>query len=603
MKTFLKMLNPVPIRSITVGCGTPVHSLSKLCQLAIEHLTHPTELPRNRKSTKHVLRGIVNINENSAPLPDTATFAFGDAVNMYPSTDVEQGLQSVRRRLTDNPSPLGLSPETIERGLRICMRCNAIKFQDKFYLPKRGVAQGTCHACDFTDLWMGEVTQKHLDTSPLPTLHFQLYRDDSIDILVNGVEEKRILEHQMASLHENLTWTVTCGKEGGYLDLWLMLKDGYIEWKNYLKCPPIYVGPDSCHDPSVIGAIVKGVGLRLRINSSKDEYFDESVEQAARAFKMSGYSYQHTKQELMGFKNFDPIDLIKKEKVDRHYPERGVKAFYISKYDPRMPHPRKLISRNYHHIASNPDLAALFPRENLIGGTKRDRNLGEMMSPADQSVAPGGDQGGPGPGPGPGGGARGADGGRWNGSYHCENYKKTSKCDLCSHMVETSFVTSYYFQRRFAIHGRNIHLKASLKNKMVWFIYLIHDTERLLLYVGSTTDPCKRWSSTKSACQHRKVSNTGLYSHFKDGCPTHLETGNLEHLTITLIDSMTTSEEKLEDAGHTGGVQCRCSECERLKSIEDKWICRLGSFHQNGLNTRDEIKSRDRVNFRRTGDS
>ena len=44
----------------------------------------------------------------------------------------------------------------------------------------------------------------------------------------------------------------------------------------------------------------------------------------------------------MGFKNLDSIDLIKKEKVDRHYPERGVKAFYISKYDPRMPHPRKL---------------------------------------------------------------------------------------------------------------------------------------------------------------------------------------------------------------------------------------------------------------------
>ena len=225
-----------------------------------------------------------------------------------------------------------------------------------------------------------------------------------------------------------------------------------------------------------------------------------------------------------------------------------------------------------------------------------------MLSPTDQSVAPGGDQGGRGPGPGPGGGARGADGERWNGSYHCENYKKTSKCDLCSHMVETSFVTSYHFQRRFAIHGRNIHLKASMKNKMVWFIYLIHDTECLLLYVGSTIDPCKRWSSTKSACQNRKVSNTGLYSHFKDGCPTHLETGNLNHLTITLIDSMTTSEEKLTDAGHTGGVQCRCSECEKLKSIEDKWICRLGSFH-NGLNTRDEIKNRDRVNFRRTGDT
>ena len=51
----------------------------------------------------------------------------------------------------------------------------------------------------------------------------------------------------------------------------------------------------SCHDPMVKSAIVKGVGLRLRINSSKDEYFDESVEEAAKAFKISGFSYQKTK--------------------------------------------------------------------------------------------------------------------------------------------------------------------------------------------------------------------------------------------------------------------------------------------------------------------
>ena len=44
------------------------------------------------------------------------------------------------------------------------------------------------------------------------------------------------------------------------------------------KTPLVYVGPDSCHDPLVKGAIVKGVGHRLRINSSKDEYFEESVE-------------------------------------------------------------------------------------------------------------------------------------------------------------------------------------------------------------------------------------------------------------------------------------------------------------------------------------
>ena len=60
-------------------------------------------------------------------------------------------------------------------------------------------------------------------------------------------------------------------------------------------------------------------------------------------------------------------------------------------------------------------------------------------------------------------------GGRYNGSYHCKSYKQKQKCDVCSYMVETSYVTSYHFRRKHAIHGRNIHLPAGQKNKMSWF--------------------------------------------------------------------------------------------------------------------------------------
>ena len=89
------------------------------------------------------------------------------------------------------------------------------------------------------------------------------------------------------------------------------------KWEDYKKAPPVYVGPDSCHDPVVRGAIVKGVGHRLRVNSSKGEYFEESVKETAKAFKISGYSYQETKKELMKFKHEDPLELIKKKKKVR----------------------------------------------------------------------------------------------------------------------------------------------------------------------------------------------------------------------------------------------------------------------------------------------
>ena len=375
------------------------------------------------------------------------------------------------------------------------------------------------------------------------------------------------------------------------------------EWKNHRKAPPIYVGPDSYHDPAVIGAIMPGVGHRLRITNSKDEYFEESVNDAAKGFAISGYNFQKAKQELLKFKDQDPVELIKRPRREKKKPEKGVQAFFITEFDARMPHPRKLISQNYHHIESNPVLAGLFPRKNLVGGTRRGKNLSEILSPTVQT--------GPGPPPGNGGGddddddgpdvTSGARGGRWNGSYHCNNYIRTSRCDVCSYMEETSTISSHYFKQRFAIHGRNIHPPASTKKPMQWFVYVIQDLACELIYVGSSSNICHRWSSTKSAIR-RQETNTGLYKHFHDGCPAYQQHGDFNHLNITLVDHIDTSEEVLARVGHVGGAKCRCSECQRLKDQEDKWICRLGSFNPPaGLNTRNEMKSRVRVNFRDSG--
>ena len=237
-----------------------------------------------------------------------------------------------------------------------------------------------------------------------------------------------------------------------------------------------------------------------------------------------------------------------------------------------------------------------------MGGTKRQQNLSEILSPTVQPSL-GDDVGGlgrDGPDDGSGGGGSAwRSGGHWNGSYHCQLYKTKGKCDVCSYMEETSCVYSYYFNKRFAIHGRNIHLPASQKNKHRWFVYLCEDMACQLLYVGSTTDVCGRWANTKKACLDGDSTNTGLYKHFNNGCPAYNGNGDLSHLRWTLIDFVDTTAELLTASGHVGGPKCRCSECERLKKQEDKWICRLGTFYGvNGLNTRDEIKSRSRVNFR-----
>ena len=93
-----------------------------------------------------------------------------------------------------------------------------------------------------------------------------------------------------------------------------MIKERKIEWRNFVEVPPIYVHKQSCHDPNVIKSIHRGIGLRLRINSSKKEYFKESVEEFSKAFVISGYSYEESKRKLSEFSHEEPVNLIRRQR-------------------------------------------------------------------------------------------------------------------------------------------------------------------------------------------------------------------------------------------------------------------------------------------------
>ena len=251
--------NPVPIRNVSTSCGTPSHNLSKICQVSIKHLTSEESLPRNNKSTNAALRRIIFINENFTPLNDDSILVFPDIVKMYPSTDVIEAVAKVENNHTANPNDYGFTTDCVVEALRICNECNCIQFNGKYYLPCKGVATGPAHACEMTDIWIGSITEKHLQTCPVETIHFSIYRDDGLDVLPGGEADLPALVQHFSTLHTNLDWEFKSGKDGAYLDLWVMLKDGKIETKIFTKSEPVYVGPSSCHDPKVFKSIFKGV--------------------------------------------------------------------------------------------------------------------------------------------------------------------------------------------------------------------------------------------------------------------------------------------------------------------------------------------------------
>ena len=116
--------------------------------------------------------------------------------------------------------------------------------------------------------------------------------------------------------------------------------------------------------------------------------------------------------------------------------------------------------------------------------------------------------------------------------------------------------------------------------------------------MGSTQCVPDRFKNHKSAANLKRSKGSGLAKHFGDGCPHDPNNDrNKPFLKIKLIDSIVTTPEELVTSGHLPGVQCRCRVCDRLKGVEDKWILRLGTFFGGGLNTRNEIKSKNRVNY------
>ena len=69
---------------------------------------------------------------------------------------------------------------------------------------------------------------------------------------------------------------------------------------------------------------------------------------------------------------------------------------------------------------------------------------------------------------------------------------------------------------------------------------------------------------------------------------------------MTLLDFYDTCQETLSKVGHIPGASCRCTECNGLKEVEDKWILKVGScFGKTGLNERCEIVNKTRYDWKK----
>ena len=354
------------------------------------------------KDTKAILQKILTINEHfPGGLPEGSVNVGCDVKKLYPSVDKLMGLAAVRKWLVLHPNPDGLPTELIMELAQICVDENTCEFLGHFYCPNSGTATGPPHACDFADIFMGELDEKmvrRLDESEVQNTGWTIYRDDGWLVAINGEEDNTVIEEILQNLHPNIEWEVNprgpsilpfVNQDGSvedrttleHLDLTIHFVENKLETDIFAKDIPIYVSTKSCHPPQVFKSVAKSVGLRLRMNCSLDRFLTPRIEEYTRYLVASNYNRKEV-EEIMGeCKQLDREELIRRPRKEKR--NNGPKKYiFCSKWDPRGPNIHTAIKKFQNILYMDKENEIAFPPGSLISGFRRQKNVGEIIAPS-----------------------------------------------------------------------------------------------------------------------------------------------------------------------------------------------------------------------------
>ena len=218
------------------------------------------------------------------------------------------------------------------------------------------------------------------------------------------------------------------------------------------------------------------------------------------------------------------------------------------KWDPRAPNVREGLKLMEEVLYYNKENEKVFPKGSIIAGFKRQRNLGEIISPSKPvRTAPPQEE---------------------KGCFPCAAPRA---CTLHQSGVlqQVQFVTSRFDGTRHYIHQR---LDCSTQN-VVYYIFC--DCQHAADYVGSTKNMKDRWSKHKSDIREGRWTKCGLNAYFGQYHMGDMEEA-MHGLRVTLVDSVRKEND--------------------LKRREDSWMCNLGTLFV-GLHLRNKVLSHTRLNY------
>ena len=299
----------------------------------------------------------------------------------------------------------------------------------------------------------------------------------------------------------------------------------------------LYLHSTSCHKPSSINGIPKGVALRLRRICSTTQEYQNKAEEYSSYLVARGHNPKTVKS------TFDKIEKVSRS-ITRKKKNRSITTFsviFLAQFNPCGPNVSKIINKHRHLLETDDTLKQLFPKNYIVVANKRGRNLQELLTRVD---------------------LYNIKSDLLDRNFH--GYKKCGKkCDSCNNFVdETSFVISKATGRKYWIRRDST---CTTKN----VIYLAYCTKYGEQGTGSTVSWKPPLSNYKSHIK-QSVHSCKIVKHFIEKCNDPIVP--FKYLRFVILDVLTNTESLSKD------------DIEDLLLKKEKFWCGTLVTQHKGLN-------------------
>ena len=248
---------------------------------------------------------------------------------------------------------------------------------------------GPHNACSYADLAMTTIDHKILDTNNRPNdiifpPDWSRFRDDCFSPWFGGIPALLEFTEWLISLSDSIKFTVKYSEvQLEVLDTLLFIINGRIESRVYFKPTDrqMYLLPQSSHHPSLYRNILFGVALRLRRICSRDDWFDEQLDEYYQFFKRRKYKDSVIRKGFDQARNTPRSNaLLRKSRAN----DTRRNLVLIMDYHPKLKDLPKLIKSHLPTLYESPRMTKLFSNDKgeIRTGFRRTKHLKDLLVPS-----------------------------------------------------------------------------------------------------------------------------------------------------------------------------------------------------------------------------